>query len=144
LGLPITERAFGPDALAANFAIIAVHSPICYAIGITTMEAVLNRGGRLRDTVARVWRGMTHNPLVIAIALGFLVNLTGLALPNVLNVALDMAYVFRPGEPKTVIINCPDFMASRLGTLLGLNGYGVLFGVKHKHENRLAAAVQLG
>ncbi len=90
LGLPITERAFGPDALAANFAIIAVHSPICYAIGITTMEAVLNRGGRLRDTAARVWRGMTHNPLVIAIALGFVVNLTGLPLPNVLNVALDM------------------------------------------------------
>ncbi|MGR3548632.1 MAG: AEC family transporter, partial [Roseovarius sp.] len=30
LGLPIMERAYGTDALAANFAIIAVHSPFCY------------------------------------------------------------------------------------------------------------------
>lgn len=90
LGLPITERAFGPEALSANFAIIAVHSPICYALGITTMEAILNRGGRLRDTTARVGRALAHNPLVIAISLGFLVNLTGLPLPRVAQDALDM------------------------------------------------------
>ena len=47
LGLPISERAYGPDALAANYAIIALHSPVCYAIGITTMELMRNRGGRL-------------------------------------------------------------------------------------------------
>ena len=52
LGLPITERAYGPDALAANYAIIALHSPVCYAIGITTMELMRNRAGRLRDTGA--------------------------------------------------------------------------------------------
>ncbi len=38
LGVPITERAYGTDALAANFAIIAIHSPFCYAVGITAME----------------------------------------------------------------------------------------------------------
>lgn len=90
LGLPISERAYGPDALAANYAIIAVHSPICYAIGITTMELMRNRGGRLRDTGRRVLRAMFHNALVIAIALGFAVNLSGLPLPGVMNDALDM------------------------------------------------------
>ena len=44
LGLPITERAYGADALQANFAIIAVHSPFCYGIGITAMEVVRARG----------------------------------------------------------------------------------------------------
>ena len=90
LGLPISERAYGPDALAANYAIIALHSPICYAIGITTMELMRNRGGRLRDTGARVLRAMFHNALVIAIALGFAVNLSGLPVPEVMEDALDM------------------------------------------------------
>ncbi|MBR3369032.1 MAG: AEC family transporter [Rhodobacteraceae bacterium] len=90
LGLPITERAYGSDALAANFAIIAVHSPICYGIGITAMELVRNRGGRLRDTGARVLKAMFRNALVIGIMLGFIVNLTGLPIPGVMDQALDM------------------------------------------------------
>jgi malonate transporter len=90
LGLPITERAYGADALGPNYAIIAAHSPICYAIGITTMEMIRNRGGRLRDSVARAFSAMFRNALVIAIGLGFVVNLTGLPLPGVLNQALDM------------------------------------------------------
>jgi len=90
LGLPITERAYGPEALAANYTIIALHSPICYAIGITTMELMRNRGGRLRDTGARVLRAMFQNALVIAIVLGFAVNLSGVHLPGVLDDALDM------------------------------------------------------
>ncbi|WFE74221.1 AEC family transporter [Roseinatronobacter sp. S2] len=90
LGLPITERAYGFDALAANFAIIAVHSPICYGIGITAMELVRNRGGRLRDTGARVLKAMFRNALVIGIALGFIVNLSGLPIPGVMDQALDM------------------------------------------------------
>jgi len=90
LGLPITERAYGSDALAANFAIIAVHSPICYGIGITAMELVRNRGGRLRDTGARVLKAMFRNALVIGIALGFIVNLSGLPIPGVMDQALDM------------------------------------------------------
>jgi malonate transporter and related proteins len=40
LGLPITERAYGTGRAGANYAIIALHSPVCYAIGITAMEAV--------------------------------------------------------------------------------------------------------
>ncbi|MEO8242670.1 MAG: AEC family transporter, partial [bacterium] len=33
LGLSITERAYGKDALAGNYAIIAMHSPMFYAFG---------------------------------------------------------------------------------------------------------------
>ena len=84
LGLPITERAYGTDALTANYAIISVHSPICYGIGITAMELVRARvtgtsAGRL---LPRVLNAMFHNPLVIGIALGFAVNLSGLPLPG--------------------------------------------------------------
>ena len=43
LGLPITERAYGIDALSVNFAIIAFHAPFCYGLGITVMEIVRAR-----------------------------------------------------------------------------------------------------
>src|SRR5690606_5805248 len=36
LGLPIAEQAYGTEALAGNFAIIAIHAPFCYAVGIIT------------------------------------------------------------------------------------------------------------
>ncbi len=47
LGLPITERAFGPDALAANYAIIAFHAPLCYILGITARELARAGGQNL-------------------------------------------------------------------------------------------------
>ncbi len=90
LGLPITERAYGPDALQANFAIIALHSPFCYAVGITAMELVRARGGSLRYLPAKVLKGMGRNALILGILLGAAVNLTGLPLPEVAVEALEL------------------------------------------------------
>ena len=90
LGLPITERAYGADALAANYAIVALHSPFCYLIGIGTMEAVKNRGGGLGATLLRVGKSFLSNALIIGILLGVLVNLTRVPLPEVLTDAIDL------------------------------------------------------
>jgi malonate transporter and related proteins len=90
LGLPLTERAYGAEALEANFAIIAFHAPFCYALGMTVMEVVRNRGGSLRDVTGKLSRAIFRNALVIGIGLGFAVNLTGLPVPGVVNDALDL------------------------------------------------------
>jgi malonate transporter len=90
LGLPITERAFGPEATAANFAIIAVHSPFCYAVGITAMEIARAHGQPARGIPAKVLRAMSSNALIVGIALGLMVNLANLPLPAVAEEALDM------------------------------------------------------
>ncbi|NCO87829.1 MAG: AEC family transporter [Rhodobacterales bacterium] len=90
LGLPITERAYGPDALTANFAIISVHAPFCYLVGISTMEIVRARGQTLAALPGKIGRAIFSNALIIGIALGFAVNLTGLPLPVVLTDALDL------------------------------------------------------
>ena len=90
LGLPITERAYGAGALEANYAIIAIHSPFCYAVGITAMEIVRNRSGSISRLPAKVLRGMFQNALIIGITLGFIVNLGHLPLPNVLTDAVDL------------------------------------------------------
>lgn len=83
LGLPITERAFGPGSTEANFAIIAIHSPFCYAVGITAMELARSGGAPLAQVPLKIARGMLTNPMVIGILLGLAVNLSGLALPQI-------------------------------------------------------------
>jgi malonate transporter len=90
LGLPITERAYGAGALSANYAIIAVHSPYCYALGITVMEVVRHSGRGLPATARAVATAMFRNPLVVGIAAGVAVNLSGTELPRVALEAVDL------------------------------------------------------
>lgn len=90
LGLPITERAYGADALTGNFAIIAFHAPFCYGVGITVMEFVRNRGKPGGAIVGSVLSAMFKNTLILGIVLGFVVNLTGLAMPKAVDDALGL------------------------------------------------------
>lgn len=93
LGLAITQQAYGSgDALAGNYAIIALHSPFCYGLGITVMELVRAReaGTHIARLPLTVLKAMFSNVLIIAITLGFLVNLSGLAVPGTLQSALDL------------------------------------------------------
>ncbi len=84
LGLPITERAYGTDALAGNYAIVSIHALAIYSFGVTAMEIARSRrtgaGGGVALLV-KILRAMATNPLLIAIGLGFVVNLSGLRLP---------------------------------------------------------------
>jgi len=100
LGLPIMERAYGAGSLAPNYAIVSLHAPICYFLGITTMEVIRNRGQGLGGTSYAVIRAMFRNVLTVAIALGFLVNLTGLAIPVAVGDA--MALIVRAALPTAL------------------------------------------
>lgn len=123
LGLPITERAYGADALTGNYAIISIHSPFCYGLGITVMEITRNRGKSPAVMAKSVLDAMFHNALVIGILLGFAVNLSGVALPGVVNDALDLIiraalpaalfalggvlFQYRPeGDLRTILMVC--------------------------------------
>ena len=90
LGLPITERAFGPGALEGNYAIVALHSPFCYGLGITVMEFVRARGQSVAATSGTVLKAMFSNALILGIGLGFVVNLSGVALPGAFTAAVDL------------------------------------------------------
>lgn len=90
LGLAITESAYGAGALAPNYAIVALHSPFCYGVGITAMEIARARGTPARHLPAKVLRAMFRNALVIGIVTGFAVNLSGLELPKVASDAVDI------------------------------------------------------
>ncbi len=90
LGLPITERAYGTDALTYNYAIVAVHSPLLYTAGFVAMGLVNGRGrgplGLLQSVVGNILR----TPLMIGVALGFVANLSGLNLPGVVTESLQL------------------------------------------------------
>lgn len=144
LGLPITERAYGPDALAGNYMIIALHSPMLYALGITAMEIARARSsgtalGRLPVTIARA---MFRNALVIGIAIGMAFNLGGISLPSPVLQALDMVtrtalptalfalggvlFRYRPeGDMMTVLFVC--------SLSLGLHP-AIAFGLGHAFD----------
>lgn len=81
LGLPITERAYGPEALAGNFAIITFHAPLGYLLGTAAMEIVRAGAASAFVKASRIVNAMFHNPIVISLGLGVIVNLTGLPLP---------------------------------------------------------------
>jgi malonate transporter and related proteins len=92
LGLPITERAYGTDALSGNYAILSIHAPLFYAFGITLMEVVRSHGSGLAPArlARQVLTAIFSNSLVIGITLGFLVNFGILPLPEVVFSGVDL------------------------------------------------------
>ena len=123
LGLPITERAYGTDALSANYAIVAVHAPFCYMLGVAAMEIARADNRNPAILLGKILRLMFRNALVIGIALGLAVNLSGLPLPGVLVDAVDLMVVaalpaalfglggvlhrYKPeGDSKTITMVC--------------------------------------
>ena len=90
LGLQITEQAYGAEALAVNFAIVALHAPVCYAVGLTAMEIVRAGSGGLRSVASSILNAVFRNALIIGILAGFAVNLTGVTVPASVAQAVDL------------------------------------------------------
>lgn len=150
LGLAITQRAYGTEALTGNYAIIAMHSPFCYGVGITVMEIVRARqsGTRMAKLPVTVLKSMFSNVLIVAITLGFMVNLSGFVVPGALQGALEMMeraalptalfalggilYRYRPeGDMKVILYVCAlsllvhPAITFSLGTLSGVSVAGM-------------------
>lgn len=91
LGLPIMERAYGAEALNGNFAIVSVHALVIYAFGVTLMEITRSNGAVSKiDLSRKILASFAKNPLLIAIFLGFVVNLGNIAIPDAVNAAVNM------------------------------------------------------
>ena len=125
LGVPITERAYGAEALAGNFAIISIHAPLLYTCGIVAMVLAQAKDTPAQGAIALAQSAIKNiftQPLVIGILCGFALNLSGLPMPNVLDSATEM--LARSGIPAA---------------LFGLGG--VLLRFSPQGEARLIALV---
>jgi len=146
LGLPITERAYGHEALAGNFVILSFHAPLLYAVGITLMEMARSHGRSLSAPALtlQVLRGIFTQPLVLGVVLGLAVNLSGLWVPVSVLAGVDMiaraaipAALFglggvllryRPeGDLRTIAMVCALSLLVHPGLtyLLGRHGFGL-------------------
>ena len=97
LGLPITEQAYGPEELSANFAIVALHAPFCYLIGITLMELTKMEHGQLLIIPIKVMKSVLSNALTVAIILAFFFNFIKFQIPIIAMKSLDLlAYAGLP------------------------------------------------
>ena len=90
LGLPSTERAYGNNALQHNFAIVSIHAPFCYFVGITVMELIKSTEKSVSGKSVIILKAMFSNALVIGIVLGFLVNIFGVNLTTSIQASVDM------------------------------------------------------
>lgn len=153
LGIPITERAYGPEALAGNWTIIALHSPLFYTFGISFMEFTRAQGSGLSlgRVALRALSGTLHTPLVIGILCGFAVNLlmhAGLVMPASFWAAVEMIsqaalpaalfglggilFRYRPeGDISAIIMCCACSLILHpaivfgIGSLVGLDAAGM-------------------
>lgn len=82
LGLPISERAYGVESLSTNIALLSVHAPFCYLLGISMMEIVRRDKQSVAQSVRKIIVAMFRNPLMIGIGLGFVVNFAEITLPT--------------------------------------------------------------
>ena len=90
LGLPITERAYGEDTLQHNFAIVSIHAPFCYFLGITVMELVKSSEKLILKKSLVILKAMFSNALVVGIVLGFFINICGISLAKSIQASVDM------------------------------------------------------
>jgi predicted permease len=90
LGLPISERAWGADNITPAYAIVSVHAPFCYLLGISAMEMLRADGRSISQTAGVVVNTMFRNSLMIGLGLGFIVNISAITLPPALTSAVDM------------------------------------------------------
>ena len=90
LGIPITERSFGAETLAALFGVIAFHSIYNYFLGFVTMEAVRRDSETILAGLRKAFVTSFSHPLMIGLLAGIAANLVSLPLPGVVEDGLDM------------------------------------------------------
>ena len=90
IGLSIIELAYGVASTKTAIAIIAMHAPFCYILGITSMEFSRAGGLGLKATLKAVGKQVFSNTLMLGIMLGFIANLTELSIPAPITASLTM------------------------------------------------------
>lgn len=94
IGLPLVSRTVGDDGIVALSILLAVHLPLMMVIGTVLMEQAERSvsGGEARGLMAiirQVGGNLVRNPLVIGLAAGLLMHLSGLPTPALVGGLID-------------------------------------------------------
>ncbi len=90
IGIPILFTAYGPEATLPTLLIIAFHGPLL--MSLTTALIQVGKGGKvaLADQARTIGLELVRNPIIMGLALGLLVNVSGLAIPVPLDRMAEM------------------------------------------------------
>jgi predicted permease len=135
IALAVAERVFGGEGLALASLITALLIPVTN-VSVVTLMVVLLRGGdghgshERRSLLRSIFRDLTRNPLLIAVALGISVNLAGIEHVPVL---YDMVIILG-GAALPIVLLCVGanlrvqaMRASVLPTVVSVVGKMLLF-----------------
>lgn len=94
VGVPLVAGVFGEDGLAVHITIVSLHALTLLSLATVLVESDLARhhasGASLFATLAVTMRNTIIHPVVLPVLAGFAWNLTGLALPRVVDEVLQM------------------------------------------------------
>ncbi|ADO43537.1 AEC family transporter [Ketogulonicigenium vulgare] len=90
LGLPINDRAYGPESMDTVLAIVSMHAPFTYFLGITAMEIARNVGQTPLMVARKVARSIFTNNLVIGVLAGVVVNVLNIPIYHTIGEAMDL------------------------------------------------------
>lgn len=90
VGLPIIQRAYGPEALPVVLSIIGLHGAILLTSGMVTIELMRRDGASLGRTLLNAGRRVASNPLIWGISAGMIGYFSGIQLAEPVDAFLRM------------------------------------------------------
>ena len=90
LGIPLVIAAFGQAGLVPLTIIISVHSLVLLSLATLVVEAGHGHGGSALRMAESTAIAIVTNPVILAIVVGFLWRLTGMAIPSPLQHLIDL------------------------------------------------------
>jgi malonate transporter and related proteins len=128
LGIPIVLRAFGDVAAVPLSLIVAFHSALIFALTTVAAEIGLGAGAPWHQIPVNIGKGLATNPILWGIAAGLALNLSGLALPAVLDqLAATLGAAALPAALFALGANLSRFrLAGTLRATLLLTGLKIL------------------
>jgi len=90
IGAPVVLGSLGEAAALPYFLIIALHSPLLFPLGTLAMEFSRGHAGGTWLALREGLRQCLHNPIILGLAVGLALNLTGLPPAGALGRSMEL------------------------------------------------------
>jgi len=92
LGIPLVQRSYGAEGLAALLLIISVHAALLFTLATVMMEIGRGKSGGANLTAAlkSAGRSAARNPMILAIFAGLIASILGFRLPGPVDRAAEL------------------------------------------------------
>jgi malonate transporter len=102
VGLPIISAGFGEEALLPLFMIVSIHSAVQFFIVTLIVEGDTSGNRNVFQITTDTLGRLAHNPIIIGLVLGLLVNLLHIPLPTIMDETMDL--VGRATLPSALLV----------------------------------------